>query len=450
MAIVNSTRENDSWLKPFKERENAIAALRGAVDRDNTITRGGMYCLEIINQLIQNGTRIFERIPQSVFSGLPEGGRRNVQAAALLRANDGAVPEQQGEILESGYTREQEIIGRWAERDGCWSDTPDGDMTRKGYTHDSAIDGSESQVYFDQRRQWVHKTIDHVRYRDLSRFLDRINIHNALFPETAMTIVGWGLREYADDNTGFCAIIRQPFVQGRAPTQDEINRSMKDRGLRPADGAGFFFTSGDGDILVTDLHDGNAVVDRDGHVIVYDCEAMLNDIESLQGKWSVPPLDYDEENVKAVCQAVAGLLPTEYPEEKVDIEGWFAFPGTVRFELEQYGRTFTPALHHNGKHYILQKDTWNPGTLLVSEPWQLERMLHSHGGLTDEGVRLTPEQLRTLAEGDYVAAGNELLYFNLDKGRIDTIQRGIRLRLKQKQERTLDNKPAKMKIKLSL
>ena len=445
MAIVHNKRKQQSWLKPFMQKENAIAALRDMVDHGNTVTRGGMYCLEIINQLIQNGAQIFERIPQEVFSGLPKGGRRNVQAAALLRANDGAVPAQQGEILESGYTREQEIIGSWAEKDGCWTDAPDADLTAKGYTHNPSIDGSEAQVYFDARHQWVHKTIDHIRYRDLSRFIDRINIHNAVFPETPMAIVGWGVRDYADDNTGFCAIVRQPFVKGTAPTEEQIAQSMQERGLSvPAAGAGFFFASESNDILVTDVHDNNAVLDKDGHVIVFDCEAMVNEIKGFGGTYNIPELDYDPEAVLAIKGTIRSLEPGRMAIEDINWEN-FEDPERVRNELLCFGRTLRAEKRDTWFDMVYQLDPENKDMVLVSNTEQLSMMLRMHDGRTDEGDILDRRQLEELAQGKTVRKGKRIYYFNLDKGRIDSFPKGNRLYLKPEASEK-ENQQKQMKL----
>ena len=62
--------------------------------------------------------KVFQRIPSEVFRGLPEGGRRNVQASLIARTIQGSDKKESRRIHPSGYTRIQELIGQWAERDG--------------------------------------------------------------------------------------------------------------------------------------------------------------------------------------------------------------------------------------------------------------------------------------------------------------------------------------------
>lgn len=266
-------------LHAFMDNESGIKALQGYINPDNSMSHGGMYILEIINNLIQsnNGTeKLYQRLPPEVFRGMPEGGRRILEASLIGRAAAGADAPEQG-ILESGYTRVQEIIGKWSEKDGSWHDTPDADLVKKGYIHQKNYDGSEAHIFLAKDKSksgYIYKTIDCSHYSNFELMLDRIAIHNATFPDTAMYVEGFGIRDEALTNTDFVVVVRQPFVQGRKPTMTEIEESMETRGYNKSNN-GFFFVSALDNTAITDIHDENAVMTEKGHVLVFDCEAFL-------------------------------------------------------------------------------------------------------------------------------------------------------------------------------
>lgn len=273
----HSEREFRDMLHPFIQDESGIGALKGLIDGHNNINRGGMYLLEILNNIIssKNGTeKVFQRIPQEVFGGLSEGGRRNVQASLIARAVQGADTPEQGRILASGYTRIQEVIGHWAERDGSWSDTPEGDLIRQGFQHDPLDDGSEARIFDRGNGAKIYKTIDFSHYNQFELMLDRISIHNAVFPEMALKVEGFGMRDDSENSDGYVVIISQPKAIGTVPTQEDIEKGMKERFFDKSEN-GFFWINGLDNIVVADIHDQNAVVSPNGKLLVFDCEAFL-------------------------------------------------------------------------------------------------------------------------------------------------------------------------------
>ena len=273
----HSEREFRDMLHPFIQDESGIGALKGLIDGHNNINRGGMYLLEILNNIIssKNGTeKVFQRIPQEVFGGLSEGGRRNVQASLIARAVQGTDTPEQGRILASGYTRIQEVIGHWAERDGSWSDTPEGDLIRQGFQHDPLDDGSEARIFDRGNGAKIYKTIDFSHYNQFELMLDRISIHNAVFPEMALKVEGFGMRDDSENSDGYVVIISQPKAIGTVPTQEDIERGMKERFFDKSEN-GFFWINGLDNIVVADIHDQNAVISPNGKLLVFDCEAFL-------------------------------------------------------------------------------------------------------------------------------------------------------------------------------
>lgn len=435
MAVRRHERQD-----PFLAGESALKALQELMD-DTRVTRMGMYLLQIINSYVQDGKRVFERIPQEVFSGLPGGGRRNVQAAALCRAQGAADAPEPGGLLESGYTREQEVIGLWAERDGCWSDTPEADQIRRGRRHRADCDGSEARIFYDGGAT-VYKTVDFVRYPSAARFLDRVAIHNALFPEAAMTIEGFGVRDYSEDHTGFCAIVSQPFVKGTVPTQDQINDAMRERGLRePAYSAGsgfYFYESPSSSILVTDIHDNNCVLTARGKVVVFDCEAMVNDIAGFGGKFKIPPLRYDDASVRAIKNRIGAVTPLNADKEYV--LGTLSPEGRKNLlrELSSPDVKAVPVPDGELKGHLVQQDPRDPEKYIVAPSVQVLDYLRTFLPRLDDGTPVTERECGRILEGKpFERAGTHYRY-DLDKGRAEQFTpSALRLRKNIKSSQTI-------------
>lgn len=442
MAIRKHTARD-----PFLDRESAIKALEGFID-GTQVNRGGMYLLQIINTLIQDGKEIYRRLPQSVFGGLPEGGRRNVQAAVLCRAVCGAKPDEQGESLPSGYTKEQEVVGRWAEKDRCWTDTAEENQSSRGRFHDSRIDGSEATVYFDAAHKVVYKNINHIRYPSLSRFLDRIAIHNALFPETTMRVQGFGIQEFAEDNSAFCTVVRQALVKGETPTELEIERSMVQRGMTvPEFGGGWFYETPDHEILVTDVHENNCMKTSSGNIIVFDCEAMVNDIPGFGGRYVIPEVTYGEESVHEITRTVKSFLPLEVSKEgflaslKPEDAYWFKrrLDGGIRIN------GLVPSGRWAGRLVQLDPNDKKGNTLLIGDPKTLRTMFDIGPVRTDAGKPLDETEKNAILEGREVRRENYRMSFDLDRGRIVV---RVDNQLKQKQSISQEKTARQAKIKM--
>jgi len=140
----------------------------------------------------------------------------------------------------------------------------------------------------------VEKLITNRMYQQLVENFDRIALHNWLFPETAMVVVGFGRTKALwnpDDTRGqFVIHVRQPLIQiSGSATEEEIAERMVGMGF--VDGGGGRWTSGDGSVVVDDLHEENAVVDGTGRFCVVDADIRLNTPRlGMGGKYVIPPM----------------------------------------------------------------------------------------------------------------------------------------------------------------
>lgn len=399
----------------FLDGESAIAALSNHLDGSELDVKG-MYILQLINYFIQNGSRIYQRCPQGSFRGLPKGGRRNVQASALCRAKGTADDRAHEASLPSSYSPEQEIIARWAIRDGCWSDYPETDLVSSGKKHKDFLDGSESRIFYDGSDK-VFKTIDHVRYGSLQCLLDRITIHNHLFPETAMHVEGFGVRDYAEDNSGFCVVISQPFIQGQAPSFEEIEKSLLSRGVVKKDNTGIFF-SPEHDYLIADVRPNNALKTSEGNIFIFDCEAWINAKIHV-----IPPLSFSDISLTTIEDFISSVVPVEITVENLSGFVDLKTLQQISRDIETSGQSI---FSYEGRKCVIQPDPGKEGALLLSTANRISRFLQLGFSLdTDDSVVLSDDDISRIRTGDTVVKQDEVAYgFDLNKGRICRLQKG--------------------------
>ena len=397
-------------FKPYLDKESAIEWLSrhmAGVGLDRT----AMYHLEIITNLIDHGEEIFKRIPPEVFGGLPEGGLSNVQASVILRAEARADKQEPTEVLPSGYTREQELIGRWAEMAGCWEDYAEAAQEKSGRRF--LTSGSEAMVFDGGDK--VFKTIDLNHYGSVERLLDRISIHNALFPETRMVVEGFGMRDDAEDSTGFVAIVSQPFIEGGiCPDSATASAKLTEKALEHkfVNGVGFFFSVGE-DVVVCDLHDENVIYDRDGNLHVFDCDIRLNTYDGpAHGSYAIPEVTFTEESIGAIGDLLKRIVPKSIPRDVFESAYSVSVP-FLKEQLETTGR-IDGALRGGARKdfYCAALDPGDSRTVLMM-PCEGAALM-----LDIAGDQFTEKETAILAEGRGIFHDGRFLAFDPGTGRV--------------------------------
>lgn len=179
-------------------------------------------------------------------------------------------------INQTARPLEESALREWAEKNGKVINSDefarkweDGGVEGK----DGFKAGAEHAVYFDPAEQrWV-KTNNlefHGSYLD---YLQRMMIHNQLFPDTAYTLEGFtDFTPYPQPGTEkrFQPVVSQGHIKSlRGASRPEVVRDMDKLGFRWVKGDDYI--SDDGTIRVEDLHDENAVVvgqNKDGSPII--------------------------------------------------------------------------------------------------------------------------------------------------------------------------------------
>lgn len=100
--------------------------------------------------------------------------------------------------------------------------------------------------------------------------LDRISLHNAYFPETRLTVLGFG----KDSNNDFKIIVEQAFIKGERISDEEIAEYMKKMGFKLYNPRNWTFATSE--IYLSDIHDENVIRSQSGNIFVIDCDIRIN------------------------------------------------------------------------------------------------------------------------------------------------------------------------------
>lgn len=390
-------------LSPYLDKESAILWLSQHL-HSNDVDIKTMYHLNIINNLIQNDKEIFRRIPQEVFGGLPEGGRKNVQASVLARAVSCSSGEAAQGIGASGYTRTQEVIGTWAEKDGCWHDYADSYALKQGAKFMTS--GSEANIY--DKKDFVYKINDITHYQTIDRLLDRIAIHNAIFPETRLEVDGFGMKDDAEDSLGYSVILKQKFIQGNEITDPETAfSSLTKRQLKPLNSSSWCFTTESGNVILHDFHNQNMVIADEGIVMHFDCEAALNTDQRTKGNYIIPKVEGSQESVAAIEKLLNDIAPREIPMNE------FARLNPEIAKDLQSGKRIEKPVSINGTSNKVLVSLSKEGTVLVVKPDTVNLMIQNKG--------ITESEKTILSKGKSFIKNGKKYFFNIEKGRLDSV-----------------------------
>lgn len=127
--------------------------------------------------------------------------------------------------------------------------------------------GAEAKVYYRDGSPSVLKERASI-YSTTQKALDAIALHNYIFPETAMRVIG-----FTRDSDGlFRIILTQPYVRClRLATKGEIDALVAEKGFRDIrDGQGVNYISER--IALEDMHPANVFIDKvTSRPICIDC-----------------------------------------------------------------------------------------------------------------------------------------------------------------------------------
>lgn len=237
---------------------------------DNNYTPEGNSKLEYYAQQFIAGRLLFSRYTDNEQLGCAIGGTIHVIASILAGAE---TPSDQLSAPEGSFKREQQraqaqatVIERWARTVGCWTDNVDLEYER--LFGEQLTEGGEAHVYDNGTTIVKRIGLDYYILPTLA--LDRISLHNALFPTTKMTVLGFGRTTDGD----FQILVQQNFIVGSRLTDAEIQAFVGSMGFQLINPRNWTYATPS--IYLSDMHDENVIISPQGNIFVVDCDIRIN------------------------------------------------------------------------------------------------------------------------------------------------------------------------------
>lgn len=224
-----------------------------------------LHMIETLSNNIQNGHTNIPRYTIPEHAGLCTAGKALIgasivadYAAASLGAGSYASAGQGGATGVANWQideLQERLIEEWARKACLWIDDSERILTE--YFGSKIAQGAEAKVYYKEGDTAVVKERASI-YATTLKALEAIVLHNYLFPETIMNVIG-----YSRDSDGlFRIVLTQPYVRClRLATKEEIDALATSKGFRDnRQGKGINYISDR--ILLEDMHPANVFIDE--------------------------------------------------------------------------------------------------------------------------------------------------------------------------------------------
>ena len=244
---------------------------------DEGFTADGLQQLDRYAELFISERLVYKRFSPLEQYGCAAGGTTHVIATLLAGAEVDADTLAQGvsdfkRMCQRGETQALRIE-QWAKAVGVWIDNIDDSLTHVLGEH--IAEGGEAMVH--DHGATLIKSIGLDYFVEPVFALDRISLHNAYFPETALIVLGFGRNEEGD----FKIIVEQPFIKGHRMTDEEISAYMQHMGFELRNPRNWTYATSE--IYLSDMHDENVICSESGNIFVIDCDIRINTPELNNG-----------------------------------------------------------------------------------------------------------------------------------------------------------------------
>ena len=222
---------------------------------------------------IVNGSKNFNQFNQAELAGLCCAGEvligayivcNYAQSSLTASGNAGTGEITSPESWQIDPEQERLVV-QWAMAKGLWF--PDAQEVIEAEYGLMIAEGAESKVYYKGGDTSVVKMRASI-YATLGRAIESIVLHNTLFRETPMTVIG-----FTRDKDGlFRTICTQPYIGcKRLATQDEIDMMVAQRGFHDNNNGNGVNYIGD-HLHLEDMHPANVFIDTISETpICIDC-----------------------------------------------------------------------------------------------------------------------------------------------------------------------------------
>ena len=210
---------------------------------------------------IRHGREDFSRFNLSEHAGLCKGGapligasiiacyaRASITAGSYAEGSEGGPANWEIDELQ------EKLIEQWAKAANLWEENSEQILSVK--FGPMIAQGAEAKVYYHDGDISVVKERTSI-YSTWQKALDAIVLHNCLFPETEMKVIG-----FTRDSDGLMRIVlTQPYVNcERLATKEEIDEMVMAKGFRDNwNGQGVNYISDR--LALEDMHPANVFVD---------------------------------------------------------------------------------------------------------------------------------------------------------------------------------------------
>ena len=350
---LDNSNENSNFASETAEDQIMSAVITTAIETGNWSTEA-LKELDNLIKDIEDGKVIYQRFPQETSRGLHQGGRANEAASLLLRGSKSSDRENTLSVGER-YERDkreqpiqERIVESWAKASGLWHDNIDAIEGKEQIS-----EGGEAKVFYNSGDTNVTKILS-IEYFITPQFaLDRITLHNTLFPEAPLKIVGFGRNSDGE----FKFIVEQPFIQGEYATREEIQQFIERAGFIKSDkDKGNTYTTDD--IYISDLHDENVLKTKKGNLIVIDADV----------RWNTPELNRGGKHIIDNSLVRTNPALEKFKREVDRLSGYFEGGGAV---ITDYLPTISNELEDKLVAYF-----WEDGELSIEDYRELYRLMH--------------------------------------------------------------------------
>lgn len=240
--------------------------------KDDGFSEHTLKLIDEYTNAILNGRTNLTRFNQQEHAGLCTAGASLIGAYVVCDYARRSI-ESGGDVAESKGSpanweidaKQEELVQQWAKAKGLWFSNPEKLLT--SVYGPMIAQGAEAKVYYKTGDTSVVKERTSI-YSTLSKAFEAIVLHNALFPETPMSVIGFT----RDSDELFRIILTQPYIGcKRLATKEEIDKMVAAKGFRDNyNGNGINYI---GDRLyLEDMHPANVFIDTiSGQPICIDC-----------------------------------------------------------------------------------------------------------------------------------------------------------------------------------
>ena len=210
---------------------------------------------------IQNGREDFLRFNLSEHAGLCKGGAHLIGASIIASYATASLTASSNVEGSEGKPAswqidecQEKLIEQWARAANLWEENSEQILIKE--FGPMIAQGAEAKVYYSYGNTSVVKERTSI-YSTWQKALDAIVLHNYLFPETAMKVVG-----FTRDSDGLMRVVlTQPYVNClRLATKEEIDNMVGEKGFRDnKEGQGVNYISDR--LNLEDMHPANVFID---------------------------------------------------------------------------------------------------------------------------------------------------------------------------------------------